>query len=333
MPDEVTLPASWHEDWSGLRVAVLGLGDNGFAIADTLAELGAQTTVISREPDTDRQTILDVLSVPVRMVGEGDYPALDVDLVIVAPEWGPSRELEDQLIARGVTVWSDVEFTARVADKVGEGPHFVFLAPGEQSELIAATAEDLLLAAGIRAVRAGAQGHPALDAVRLPDGVDAVVWVLHSSQLARMAHDHDTVRRPQVTVSISDDAPLPHEQLLELYRETVLACVYRRGSGASERAVEDAWVVEGARAIGVGLDSPGMSDLGRVDNIVCDRAFLDDRAERALELCTTDELARAGFNQPSKVEAAIAASAIARAFSVAPELIGHRFGQMANEAE
>ena len=28
---------SWHADWSGLRVAVLGLGATGFAAADTLA--------------------------------------------------------------------------------------------------------------------------------------------------------------------------------------------------------------------------------------------------------------------------------------------------------
>ena len=40
-PDRLDALTSWHSDWSGLRVAVLGLGMTGFAAADTLAELGA----------------------------------------------------------------------------------------------------------------------------------------------------------------------------------------------------------------------------------------------------------------------------------------------------
>ena len=32
---------SWHDNWAGLQVAVLGLGKSGFSVADTLCELGA----------------------------------------------------------------------------------------------------------------------------------------------------------------------------------------------------------------------------------------------------------------------------------------------------
>jgi UDP-N-acetylmuramoylalanine--D-glutamate ligase len=38
---------SWHADWRGLRVAVLGLSMTGFSVADTLAELGADVLVLS----------------------------------------------------------------------------------------------------------------------------------------------------------------------------------------------------------------------------------------------------------------------------------------------
>lgn len=54
---------SWHADWRGLRVAVLGLGVTGFAVADTLAELGAEVTVFARDRDDDRARILDVIGV------------------------------------------------------------------------------------------------------------------------------------------------------------------------------------------------------------------------------------------------------------------------------
>ena len=40
---------SWHADWRGLRVAVFGLGVTGFAVADTLLELGAEVLVVAVE--------------------------------------------------------------------------------------------------------------------------------------------------------------------------------------------------------------------------------------------------------------------------------------------
>ena len=60
--------ASWHHDWSGLRVAVLGLGVTGFAAVDTLAELGAAVTAVAERVDDERRTILGVLDVPIGTV-------------------------------------------------------------------------------------------------------------------------------------------------------------------------------------------------------------------------------------------------------------------------
>ena len=53
--------ASWHHDWSGLRVAVLGLGVTGFSVADTLVELGSRVRVIYGGEDPDRERLLDVI--------------------------------------------------------------------------------------------------------------------------------------------------------------------------------------------------------------------------------------------------------------------------------
>jgi UDP-N-acetylmuramoylalanine--D-glutamate ligase len=102
---------------------------------------------------------------------------------------------------------------------------------------------------------------------------------------------------------------------------TTLACVYRKGVGSSEAQVHDADVVEGARAIGIGLDSPGMSDLGLVEGILCDRAFLEDRQNQALEVSTIEELQEAGWVIPDDLPTILGAVAVARALDVPPAVI------------
>ena len=59
---------SWHADWTGLRVAVLGLGATGVAAADTLAELGCEGLVVAERPADARQRILSVLAGAVAFV-------------------------------------------------------------------------------------------------------------------------------------------------------------------------------------------------------------------------------------------------------------------------
>jgi UDP-N-acetylmuramoylalanine--D-glutamate ligase len=54
---------SWHADWKGLRVAVLGLSVTGFSAADTLAELGADVVVYSESADPEYERLLPVLGV------------------------------------------------------------------------------------------------------------------------------------------------------------------------------------------------------------------------------------------------------------------------------
>lgn len=41
---EVDALSGWNDNWSGLNVVVLGLGVTGFAVADTLIELGYRSS-------------------------------------------------------------------------------------------------------------------------------------------------------------------------------------------------------------------------------------------------------------------------------------------------
>ena len=328
--------SSWQDDWAQMSAVVWGLGEEGFATADTLVELGVSVCVLTDSEDSDRMTILDVLGVESRVVSRDQWLELAAenrpDLVILTPTAQPTAAELATLRASNAAVWTPLELVFRVADKVEGGPRIVLIGGGNARQ-IADLAHQLLLASGLRSFRGGVDIAPALDGIRLPDGLDALLVDVTEQDLHVWAAGSPSTRSPYLAVCVEDEEPLAHELLLELYRDTSAACVYRRGSGATEKAVEDAWVVEGCRAIGVGLDSPGMSDLGRVDDIVCDRAFLEDRADRALELCTTEELKRAGLDSAEHALAALAAFALARAFQVAPELIGQELGRWGGRGE
>jgi UDP-N-acetylmuramoylalanine--D-glutamate ligase len=100
--------------------------------------------------------------------------------------------------------------------------------------------------------------------------------------------------------------------------------------------VREADVQEGARAIGFTLGMPGVGMLGIVDDVLCDRAFIEERQTSAAELCTLDDLATAA---PHYVANALAAAALARSHSVPAEAVrealrgfrpdGHRIAEVA----
>ncbi|MBD4678435.1 UDP-N-acetylmuramoyl-L-alanine--D-glutamate ligase, partial [Xanthomonas citri pv. citri] len=70
----------------------------------------------------------------------------------------------------------------------------------------------------------------------------------------------------------------------KVYANTRVACVFNEQDPLTRTLVERADVQEGCRAIGFTTDTPGLSDIGVVDGILVDRAFLDNRRHEAIAL-------------------------------------------------
>jgi UDP-N-acetylmuramoylalanine--D-glutamate ligase len=104
-----------------------------------------------------------------------------------------------------------------------------------------------------------------------------------------------------------------------VYERTQVACVYNSQDPATIEMVEQAEVVEGCRAIGFTLGIPGRSEVGVVEDILADRAFLEQRDTHALELATVDDVRPP---VPHQIANALAAAAMARSFDVQPRHIG-----------
>lgn len=339
---------SWHADWSGLRVAVLGLGVAGLAAADTLAELGAAVLVVAAEASEERSAIVEVIGA--RLVSdteaESSLDAHDPELFVVSPGYPPNHRLIVWAQERGIPIWGDIELAWRLRDKVGEPAEWIVVTGTNGKTTTVQVTEHLLRGAGLRVAAVGNIGIPVLDAVRLPDGFDVLVVELSSFQLNWLARAGSGSLHPlaSVCLNLADDhldwhgsAAAYREAKATVYWNTKVACVYNKADRATTAMVEDAEVQEGARAIGFGLDAPGPSDFGVVDGILLDRAFLEDRERAALELTTVTELSDAGLASPHNVSNVLAACALARAAgapidTVRASLAGFRLDHHRTEA-
>jgi UDP-N-acetylmuramoylalanine--D-glutamate ligase len=175
---------------------------------------------------------------------------------------------------------------------------------------------------GIKAEACGNIGKPILDAIRDPEGFDALVVELSSFQLHYLGEIYPF---SSAVLNLADDHLDWHGGFeayktakAKVYENTVAACVYNVMDKSTEAMVEDADVVEGARAIGFTLGVPTRSQVGFVEDILCDRAFLDDRANNALEIATLEDLAEIGVLTPHLMANTAAATAMARSAGVEP---------------
>ncbi|WBU38741.1 UDP-N-acetylmuramoyl-L-alanine--D-glutamate ligase [Homoserinibacter sp. YIM 151385] len=330
---------SWHADWRGLRVVVLGLGVSGFAAADTLVELGAEVLVTAHRSRGQHRELLEVIGArfaeqPDEALVPAELDAFEPELVIVSPGYPPSHALPSWAASRGLPVWGDVELAWRLRDKVGAPADWICVTGTNGKTTTTQLTASMLVAGGLRAAPAGNIGIPVLDAIRDPQGFDALVVELSSHQLHWInrpgaAADGGAVRALASVVLNIDDDHLAWHGGREAYRaakgrvyeHTRVACVYNRADEATMHLVEEAEVEEGCRAIGFGLDIPGPSDLGLVEDLLADRAFLDARRTSALELATLDDLRESGLGAPHSVQNVLAAAALARAAGVEPAAI------------
>ena len=335
---------SWNADWAGLRVAVLGLGVTGFAVADTLTELGAEVLVIAPEVDDDRARILDVIGARVLRHPLDGVPdelvSFAPEVIVVSPGFHPDHPALQWAAVAGVAVWGDIELAWRVRDKVNTAEWILVTGTNGKTTTVQMAAT-FLAANGLRAAPCGNIGVPVLDAVRDPGGFDVLVVELSSYQLHHLPKTGPGALHPwsSVVLNVADDHLDWHGSFdaykaakATVYENTKIACVYNRADEATRRMVEDAEVEEGARAIGFGLDVPGPSDFGVVDGILCDRAFLDDRRNAALEITSLDELEPRGLTAPHVVANILAASALARSFGVPVGVIHDALGDFRLDA-
>ncbi|MFF9014044.1 UDP-N-acetylmuramoyl-L-alanine--D-glutamate ligase [Streptomyces sp. NPDC014870] len=312
--------------WNGKRVTVAGLGISGIPAARVLHGLGAVVTVVNDGDDERSRAQAEELraeGITVRL-GDGDTLPEATELVVTTPGWRPDKPLFAAAAEAGVEVWGDVELAWRLRDTPSgrtPAPWLAVTGTNGKTTTVRMLAS-ILEAAGLRTAAVGNIGVSLLDAVLGDETYDVLAVELSSYQL----HWAPSVRAHSAAVLNLAPDHLDWHGSMEayaadkgrIYEGNTVACVYNVADKATEDLVREADVEEGCRAIGFTLGPPGPSQLGVVEDILVDRAFVENRQKQAQELA---DVADVQPPAPHNIANALAAAALARAFGVEPKAV------------
>ncbi|MCT1867281.1 UDP-N-acetylmuramoyl-L-alanine--D-glutamate ligase [Dermabacter sp. p3-SID358] len=318
-------------DVSGARILVTGFGISGYAIVDQTLQRGAHVTAVDAsrsEANLEKAKILETLGARI-LLGEEHTRALPknsdgcpFDVVVTSPGWRPDHPLLVAAKDAGIEIWSEIELARRM--QKADGPAWLAVTGTNGKTTVVTMLESILQSAGLRAVAAGNVGLPLIEAVLDPEGFEAIALELSSFQL----HWTENLgAHSSAILNIGADHLDWHggmEQYArakaKVYAGTCHACLYNKADERTLRALEEADVVEGCRAIGVDLSAPGPSELGVVEDLLVDRAFCENRHSQAAEIASLGTVAHLGPHgaPPHVVLNALFAAGLARSFGVEP---------------
>ncbi|GAB3481416.1 UDP-N-acetylmuramoyl-L-alanine--D-glutamate ligase [Amycolatopsis cihanbeyliensis] len=310
-------------DLSGRRVLVAGAGVTGRSVAGALSSMGAEVTVT--DGNERRLAELEPLGVP--LAAGLDTPPEGTSLVVTSPGWKPTAPLLAAAAEAGIEVIGDVELAWRIGNTLPRPPAWLAVTGTNGKTTTVGMLADMLRAAGEDAVACGNVGFAVLDAVLAGHRVLAVELSSYQLYWSNTLAPHASV-----VLNLAEDH-LDWHGSLAAYAEAKGAIHHRSGTvvhnvaeAASTRLAER-HASPGATRVGFGTDAPRPGELGVVEDLLVDRAFVTDPATTAVSAPShhpTELGSLADIRPPGRhnVANALAAAALARAYGVPPYAVG-----------
>ena len=329
--------------WSEMTVGVAGLGVSGVAAAAALLNVGSAVIAFDGDDGSkvgERAKIVETLGATVRL-GDGNSLPQGLDLLVVSPGFDPDSPVVVAALEQRVPIWGELELAWRI-QSLGRsaGAPWLVVTGTNGKTTTTLMLESMLRADGKRTLAVGNIGHSMVDAVTEDATYDVFAVEVGVQQLPFI---HSISPLASVILNIADDhldvfKSLPEYAAMKgrVYERSQIAAVYNVKDPATERLLEEADVVEGCRAIGFTAGIPAPSMLGVVEDILVDRAFLEERRDNAIPLASIHDVKPFA---PHNITNALAAAALARAYGVHPKSVelglknfepaGHRIAEVA----
>jgi UDP-N-acetylmuramoylalanine--D-glutamate ligase len=284
------------------RFLILGAGVTGLAVADSLKSRGSLVTIAD---DTSLEAIKPE-----------SIDLADFDAVVISPGWRQDHPLVVKVLASNLQLVNEIDLAWQIRTEVSPGQKWLALTGTNGKTTTVEMVATILQTAGLKAVACGNVGDTVIAAVDRKNPYDYLVLELSSFQL-HWAEQAQFVSA--AILNIADDH-LDWHGTFDAYADAKFSILDR-----AELAVlnaDDAQVVTRAnrfsgRKVFFSLDTPAPGEIGVVEELLVDRAFVSDPMEAAM-ICELKDITP---TVPHNVSNALAAAALARTVGVSHENI------------
>jgi UDP-N-acetylmuramoylalanine--D-glutamate ligase len=287
-------------DFAHKNILVLGAGVTGKSVARFLESRGAKVTLTDDHSEGAIKPDAVVLK---------DYEA-----VVISPGWRQDHPLVVQILNSSIEMLNEIDIAWNLRSERAPGQKWIALTGTNGKTTTVEMTAAILQAAGIKAVACGNVGDTVIDAVDRDDAYDVLVLELSSFQLhwAKQAHFEAAA-----ILNIADDH-LDWHGSFDAYADAKFS-ILDRTETAILNADDGPVVVRANRFLGrkvfFSLNTPAPGEIGVVEELLVDRAFVADPQQAAM-IC---ELVDIIPTVPHNVSNALAAAGLARALDVPHE--------------
>ena len=289
------------------QLLVLGGGVTGRSVAQVLSNMGAEVSIY----DENESSTFEFARVAINELSNINWAA-----AVVSPGWRPSHPVIADLRNREIPLLNEIDVAWEIKQQVAPEQKWLAVTGTNGKTTTVELTESILKAAGINAFACGNVGTPVIDAVTSEQKYDYLILELSSFQL-HWSESAEFVAGSILNIAL--DHIDWHGSFSE-YAKSKLDLLNRSATAILNG--DDAEVVEGSqhwqgRKVFYTLQTPKPGEIGLVEDLLVDRAFVADPMEAAM-FCELNEVQPTA---PHSVSNALAAAGLARAIGVDNEVI------------
>jgi UDP-N-acetylmuramoylalanine--D-glutamate ligase len=284
------------------RFLILGAGVTGSAVASSLRNRGGLVTIT----DDNAEGALRPETVNLA----------NFDAVVISPGWRQDHPLVLQALSSNLQIHNEIDLAWQIRTELAPQQKWLALTGTNGKTTTVEMVAKILQTAGLKAVACGNVGDTVIEAVDRESAYDYLVLELSSFQLhwAKQAQFVSAA-----ILNIADDH-LDWHGTFDAYADAKFS-ILERADIAILNADDDQVVKRAHRFTGrkvfFSLDTPAPGEIGVVEELLVDRAFVADPLEAAM-ICELKDITP---TVPHNVSNALAAAALARTVNVSHEHI------------
>jgi UDP-N-acetylmuramoylalanine--D-glutamate ligase len=292
---------------SGESVLILGAGVTGIAVARSLSAKGASILFADDQ-------IESVVGFSVAKTNQISVEAFS--FLVISPGWKETHPLIVKAQAVGIRLLNEIDLAWSFRAELVPGQKWIALTGTNGKTTTVEMAAAMLRAGGVSAIACGNVGTTVIESVESSEKYEVLVLELSSFQLHWLKEASFVAA---AILNIAEDHLDWHGSFAE-YARVKGSILDRTSTGIFNSA--DLEVVNQAahwqgRKVFFSLDTPAPGEIGIVEDLLVDRAFVSDPQEAAM----LAEIVDVKPTVPHNVANALAAAGLVRALGVAPEAV------------